>query len=87
MRSTNYRFLNSDCGTYTLPNGLAKYPSGSKYGSYAVHSCDEGFKLNGSHVAYCESDETWTEKPTCVMLGSYSKYALCIWFDIILIAP
>jgi Sushi repeat (SCR repeat) len=58
-----------DCGSPAPTNGTADFPKGSTYGEVAIVSCNEGYTRTGSAFITCLANGTWSEEPTCNIVG------------------
>lgn len=56
-----------DCGDLESPdNGMVDLSNGTTFGSQAVYTCNDPFKLNGNSVRVCQENGEWSgSTPVC----------------------
>lgn len=54
-----------------MTDGQVGMPSGRTYGSTALVSCNAGYTLAGSNFVTCLSNGSWSDQPTCLIVGTY----------------
>jgi Sushi repeat (SCR repeat) len=69
-----------DCKSPAPNNGTADSPKGTTYGEVAIVSCNEGYTRSGSAFITCLANGTWSEKPTCNIVGKTCPKIIFIEF-------
>lgn len=59
-----------DCGDPTPNNGFAAF-EGTHFGSRAIITCYIGYKVIGGSVLTCQAEGTWSDRPSCELVGKY----------------
>lgn len=72
-------YVVSDCDEPTdVPNSVARTPSGSQVGDYAVYECNSGYGLVGVAEVICEPSGLWGTVPECRLGKTHFTFILNI---------
>ena len=67
-------FYPANCPDPAPGNGSAIFPHGTSVGDSAVISCDTGYILQGDSYIACRDDGSWSDTPTCLLIGNPPFY-------------